>query len=172
MHLAIPFTLLMGSYVAAAPSIQHAQISVKITNMDVQNQVDTGHSLEELVKNQGGSGLKSLPFNFTLSARYAEAAVSLPFGFENLDGRDGLIRGELGFSTVFAFREGKLIYGNRALGPHLFEIFPPWTSLWTLKGENDSTFFDLIVTSPDSRESPNYFFELARSGKFTLVTSI
>lgn len=61
MHLAIPFTLLMRSFVAAAPSIQ---ISVEVTHMDAQNQADAVHSSEELVIIRGGPGHRNMPFNF------------------------------------------------------------------------------------------------------------
>lgn len=134
MHLAIPFTLLLGSCVAASPSIHHAQIKVEITDTDVQkNQVDALHSSEEPVMNQVGSGVKSLPYNFTLSARSLDGSRSLPFGFPS-SGGDGFIRGELGISTEFAFRGGRLITGDRALGYHLARNYPPWTSLWSLNG--------------------------------------
>lgn len=98
MHLAIPFTLLLGSYVAAALSIHHAQIRVDITNMDSQNHVDVLHSLEELVMNQIGLGLKSLSFNFTLSARSVKGSSSQPSGLA--EGSDDFTRGELGISTT------------------------------------------------------------------------
>ncbi len=133
MHLAIsPVTLLfLGSYVAAAPSIHHAQVSVGITNTDVQNPIDPLHSSEELVMSQLGSGSKSLRFNFTLSARAVKGSASLPFGFDTLDAPDGFAKGKLGITTEFAFRNGSLIIGNRGLGYNIAKIFPPWTSLWS-----------------------------------------
>lgn len=71
MHLAIP---LMGHFVAAAPSIQHAQISVEITNLDGQDQLDSLHSSEELVMNRTNQDdddlLENLAFNFTLGVQY------------------------------------------------------------------------------------------------------
>lgn len=139
--------------------------------MDAYDQADALHSSEELVMNDGGRGLNSLPFNFTLSARHANGPASLSFGFENLDGADGFVRGELGFRTEFAFRDGKLINGNRALGYHVARIFPPWTSLWSLKGEVHS-FLEFIAISRNSGGRPNHFLEFVRSGKFTSTASI
>ena len=60
MHLAKPSTFLMGSYVAAAPSILHAQTSAEVTNIDAYDQVDALHSSEELVMNNGGPGLRKI----------------------------------------------------------------------------------------------------------------
>lgn len=163
MYLAIPFTLLLGSYVAAAPSIHHAQVSVKVTNMDAYDQVDASHSSEELLMNAGGRGLKSLPFNFTLSGRHA-TGPSLLFGIEDLNAPDGFGRGELGFRTEFALRNGKLINGNRALGYHAARIFPPWTALSSLKGELHS-FPELIAIPQHAGGRPNFFLEFETSGK-------
>ena len=170
MRLAIPFTLLMGSYVAAAPSIQHAQISVEVTDVDAYDQVDALHASEELVINNGRPAFKSLPFNFTVRARQVYSPLSLPFGFKNLDAPSGFARGELGFRTEFAFRNGKLINGNRALGYHVARIFPPWTSLWSLK--DDVQFLELVATSQHSGGRVNHFLELEKSGEFTSIASI
>lgn len=172
MLLALPFTLLLGSYVAAAPSIHHAQIRVDITDINVQNHVDALHSSEELVMNQVGLGEKSLPFNFTLSARPVKGSASLPFGFATLDATDGLIRGELGFSTEFAFRNGRLITGDRALSYHLAEIFPPWTSLWSLNKEVPGPFIELIAISQASEGKLTHFLVFERNGKFTSGASM
>ncbi|MCJ1346821.1 hypothetical protein MMC31_005039 [Peltigera leucophlebia] len=162
MHLAIPFTLLMGSFVAAAPSIQHAQISVEVTNMDAQDQVDVLHPSDELVMNYGGpSDSKYLPFNFTLTAQYAQTnGVKLPFGFKDLN-INGFLRGELGFKTEFAFRNGKLINGNRALGNHPSFIFPPWTTLWPLNINEPNVFYNLNAFSKPSGEEQHYFIEFS-----------
>lgn len=165
MYLAIPFTLLLGSYVAAAPSIQHAQISVEVSsNMDAYDQVDALHSSEEPVMIDGERGLKSLPFNFTLTGRHASGSAVLPFGIQHLDARDGFARGELGFRTEFAFRHGKLIVGNRALGYHVARIFPPWTALWSLKSEPRS-FLELVAIPRHSGGRPDYFLKVERTGK-------
>lgn len=121
---------------------------------------------------QSRLGLKSLPFNFILSARHVNGpAANLPFGFEKLDAPDGFGRGELGFSTVFAFRDGKLINGNRALCFHPVEIFPPWPSLWSLKEAGHGTFLELIAISQDLGGRPNYFIEFVSSGKFISLAS-
>lgn len=164
MHLAILFAILMGSFVAAAPSVQHAQITVEVTNMDAQSQVDALHSSEELVMNNHWRQ-KSLPFNFTLSARYANGAThaTLSFGFRDLN-VDGFVKGELGFTTVFGLSGGKLINGNQALGYHPNFITPPWTSLWPLKTE-DSPLFDLVAISKSTRGKKNHFLEFANPRK-------
>lgn len=172
MHIAKPFILLMGSFVAAAPSIQHAQISVEVTNMDAQDQVDVLHSSDELVMNYGGqSDPKTLPFNFTLGAyRPGSPQNKLPFGFKELD--FGFPRGELGFKTEFAFRGGKLINGNRALGNHPNSIFPPWTTLWPLDLHEPNIHYDLNALSKPSGKEQLYFIEFGIPGKLTLVISI
>lgn len=165
MYLAVPFTLLMGSYVAAAPSIQHAQISVEVSsNMDAYDQIDALHSSEEPVMINGERALKSLPFNFTLTGRHAHGPAALPFGIENSNAPDGFNRGELGFRTEFALRHGKLIVGNRALGYHVARIFPPWSALWSLKSEPRS-FLELIAIPRQSGGRPVYFLELEGPGK-------
>lgn len=173
MHLTTAIVLLIGSLAAAAPSIQHAQISVEVIHTDAQNHADVVHSSVGTGTNNDGFGLKYLPFNFTLSARYANGGpTSLPFGFENLDvGSDGFVRGELGFPTVFAFREGKLINGNRALGGHVHRIFPGWTSLWSLERAVHRPWFELIAIPQPSTLKPRYYLEFERSGKSTLVSS-
>lgn len=169
MHLAIlPFTLLLGSYVAATPSIKHAQISVDITNMDAHDKVDALHPSEDrlVMQDVGYYGFPNLEFNFTLNARFANGPASLPFGFANLEGSDGFVRGQLGFRTEFAFRNGKLINGNRALGYHVARIFPPWTSLWSLKEGAVHSFPELIAIPQNSgRGKYNYFLEFVKSGK-------
>lgn len=125
MHLAILFPLLLGScsFVAAAPSAQHAQITVEVTNMDdapQNHQVDVLHSSQELpvTTNQDEDHYhKSLPFKFILRATNASGPIPtppherLPFGFRDLN-VDGFPRGELGFTTVFELRDGKLITGE------------------------------------------------------------
>lgn len=89
--------------------------------MDVQNEADALHSSEELAANDGETVLKNLPFNFTLNAGHVQGGpdARLPFGFENLNIGDSSNRGKLGFPTVFAFRDRKLITGNRALSYHV-----------------------------------------------------
>lgn len=174
MHLAIPFTLLLGSFVAAAPSFQHAQISVDITNMETQGQVDALYSSDELEVHHGGHHIhKDLPFNFTLSARHASGhpRAGLPFEFERLNGRDS-IRGELGFTTIFAFRDGKLISGNRALGYDPRRPWPPWTALWPLEIKEPVQFFHLIGVSESSGGILHYFIEFENRGKLTSGTFI
>lgn len=133
MHLARPFTLLMGSFVAAAPSIQPAQISVEITNMDAQDQVDALHSSEELVINCGDKdhpddpnwNAENLSCNFTLAVQSVDGVQygDLTFGFEDSHS-DPSVRGEIGFATEFAFRNGTLINGNKALGGHPTHVNP------------------------------------------------
>ena len=173
MRLVTHLTLLIASFAAAAPSVQHGQISVEATHTDVQNQADVVHSSEELGMNHGGFGLKNLPFNFTLSASYADGHPAWPLGFESLTIGDGLIRGELGFRTEFAFRDGKLINGNRALGAHLTKPWPGWTSLWSLEKKKDwHPWYDLIAIPKQSGGGTRHFVEFASSGKLTLVASI
>ena len=174
MHLAIPFTVLLGSFVAAAPSIQHAQISMEVTNTDAQDQVDVLHSSDELVMNHGGhSDHKNLHFNFTLSAHYPHPhgghGAKLPFGFKDLH-IHGFVRGELGFKTEFAFRHGKLINGNRALGNHPNYIFPPWTTLWPLNVGEPHVLYELNAVSDLSGK--HHFIKFADPGRLTSVASI
>ena len=140
--------------------------------MDVQNHVDALHSSEELVMNQVGSEVNSLPFNFTLSARSVKGSASLPFGFGTLDAPDGFIRGELGFRTEFAFRNGRLTSGDRALGYSLAKIFPPWTSLWSLNEEVPGSFIELIAVSQASGGKLTHFLVFERNGKFTSGASM
>lgn len=173
MHLTTAIALFIGSLAAAAPSTQHAQISVELTHTDAQNHADVVHSSVGTGTNNDAFGLKDLPFNFTLRTRYANGGLtSLPFGFEDLNVNDGFIRGELGFPTVFAFREGKLITGNRALGGHVARIFPGWTSLWSFKREGSPPGFDLIAIPQPSTLKPRYYLEFESSGKLSLVSSI
>ena len=155
----------MGSFIAAAPSVQHAQITVEVTNRDAQNQVDALHSSEELVMNNDGRQ-NSLPFNFTLRVRYANGATpaKLPFGFEDLN-VDGFVKGELGFPTVFALRDRKLITGNRALGYHPNFITPPWSSLWPLKIQEPNVLFDLVAISKSIGGKKHHSLEFAEAGK-------
>lgn len=174
MHLAIPFTLLVGSYVAAAASIQHAQISVEITNGDAQDQVDFLHSSDELVMNHGGhNDRKNLPFNFTLSAHYAREGPNrkLDFGFKDLN-IHGFVKGELGFKTEFAFRNGKLINGNSALGNHPNYIFPPWTTLWPLSLTEPHVHYNLNIIPGPPGKVKHYFIESPNPGRLTSVASI
>lgn len=172
MHLTTVIVLFIGSLVAAAPSIQHGKISVEVIHTDAENHADVVHSSVGTGTNNDGFGLKYLPFNFTLSARYANGRpTSLPFGFENWGGNDGFVRGELGFPTVFEFRDGKLINGNRALGGHPHTIFPGWTSLWSLKREVHRPWFDLIAIPQLSTLKPRYYLEFERSGKSTIVST-
>lgn len=173
MRLATHFTLLIASFAAAAPSVQHAQISVEVTHTDVQNQADVVHSSEELGMNHGEFGHKDLPFNFTLDLRYANGQPALPFGFETLNVGDGFVRGELGFRTEFAFLDGKLINGNRALGGHVTKPWPGWTSLWSLEKRGDwHPWYDLIAIPKESGGRTRYFVEFASNGKLTLVASL
>lgn len=61
----------------------------------------------ELGTNDDLPGQKDLPFNFTLRARYVNGGPgSLPFGFRNLDGRDGTIRGDLASTPFLHFSTG------------------------------------------------------------------
>lgn len=178
MHLAIHLTLLMGSCIVAAIPIQHAQISVEITSMDGQDQLDALHSTEGLVMNRTSQDddddlLENLPFNFTLGVQYVNRRggqdKDLDFGFDDSKA-DTFVRGELGFSTEFAFLDGKLINGNKALGIHPRPISPGWTSLRSLKDDTPSSIFDLLVYSTGSGERQRYVIEFANSGKFTSVT--
>lgn len=116
----------MGSFVAATPSIQDAQISVEVTNMDAQG----------------------------LSAHHANGGycAKLPFGLEDLN-VDGFVRGELGFTTEFALQNGKLINGNSALGSHPKPIYPSWSSLWSLK--TNQPIFDLVAFLYHQEEGNN-----------------
>lgn len=185
MHLAIPFTLLMGYFVAAAPSIQHAQISVEITNMDAQDQVDALHSSEELVMNYADQDHpddpdwdpENLPFNFTLGVQYVDGSQyggqyeDLSFGFEDLQA-DPSVWGKIGFRTEFAFRNGALINGNKALGSHPTHVNPGWTSLWPLKKENEHKIFFLLAWSKNLRGKRHYSLEFSTSGKSLSVASI
>ena len=173
----------MGSFVAAAPSIQHAQISVEITNMDAQDQVDALHSSEELVMNGADNpddpdlDPENRPFNFTLGVQYFNRGQDggldhhLSFGFEDLKG-DTFGRGEIGFPTEWAFRNGKLINGNKALGIHPNHANPGWTSLWPLEEENSKKIFDLLVWSIQIRGKLHYALQFGTSGKSISVASI
>lgn len=114
MHLAMNLTLLVGSFVVAAPSIQHAQISVEITSMDGQDQLDALHSSEGLVMNRTSQDddddlLENLPFKFTLGVQYVNRRggqdKDLHFGIDDSKA-DTFVRGELGFATEFAFLDG------------------------------------------------------------------
>lgn len=158
MHLAIvSFTLLLGYYAAASPSIYHAQIQVKIKDMDFQeNQVDV-HLSEELAKNhQTVHVLNTPPYNFTISACSFDGIYALPFGFPRL-GSDGSIRGELGSITEFTLREGRWITGNRGLGYNSARVYPPWTSLWSLDKEYEISLFKLTAIPQDYNEDLTRF---------------
>lgn len=172
MHLAIPFALLMGPFAAAAPSFQHVQISVEVTHTDSQNQADALHSSGKPVMNYDGPGLSYLPFNFTLIASKATGShkVELPFGFADLTLPDGLARGELGYDTEFALRNGKLINGNRALAWHVAKVFPPWTSLWSYDKGKTHFYLDFVAI-PHLSEGKQYFLENPARRKLTSVAS-
>lgn len=72
MHLAIPFTLVMGSFAAAAPSFQHAQIKVEATHSGSKNQAEALYSSgKQVITDDDGPRLSNLPFNFTLIAHIA-----------------------------------------------------------------------------------------------------
>lgn len=97
MYLVIHFTFVLGSLAATTPPIQHAQISIEVTQTGVHKKADVAHPSEEL-------GMEYLKSNSILSARYANGdPASLHFRFENLDDRDGLTRGELGFPSCSPF---------------------------------------------------------------------
>lgn len=173
MHLAIPFTLLMGSFAAAAPSFQHAQISVEVTHTDSENQADALFSSRKQVINDDGPGLSNLPFNFTLIAHIALGIhkSKLPFGFADLTLRDGFNRGELGYETEFALLNGKLRNGNRALAWHVAKILPPWTSLWSFNEEELHKYLDFVAVPHSSGEKKPYFLEFVSTRKLTSVAS-
>lgn len=144
--------------------------------MDDQNQIDAPHSLEELAMNRTNQDdddpLENLPFNFTLGARYINRDrgqdEGLNFGFDDSEA-DSFVRGELGSATEFAFLDGKLIYGNKALGIHPHPISPGWTSLRSLKDDAPRLIFDLLVCSTGSGGRQHYVIEFANSGKLTSV---
>lgn len=127
MRLVTHFTFVLGSLAATTPPIQYAQISIEVIQTDVYKDADVAHPSEEL-------GMEYLQSNSILSARYANGdPASLHFRFENLDDRDGLTRGELGFPIMFAFRAAGgdfyTLNGKRALGSHMARIWPGWASL-------------------------------------------
>lgn len=177
MHLATLFTLVLGSFVAAAPSTQHAQITVEISNTDdaPQNQLDALHpSSQELpvtttASNQGGGPYETtLPFKFILRATHAKItnppSATLPFGFRDLKA-GGWPKGELGFTTVFELRNGKLLTsGNRGLGYHPHAIYPPWTSVHRLDPEVFSGF-DLVAFSIFAGGRIRHFLQFEKQGK-------
>lgn len=173
MHLAIPITLLIGSFAAAAPSFQHAQISVEVTHTDSEIQADALYSLGKQVINDDGPRLSNLPFNFTLIAHIALGIQKskLPFGFADLTIRDGFNRGELGYETEFALLNGKLRNGNRALAWHVAKILPPWTSLWSFNEEELHKYFDFVAAPHLSGEKKHYFLEFISTRKLTSVAS-
>lgn len=171
MHLAIPFTLLMGSFAVAAPSFQHAQINVEATHTGSKNQADALYSSEKQVMNDDGSRLSNLPFNFTLIAHIALGIhkSKLPFGFADLTLEDGFNRGELGYETEFALLDGKLRNGNRALAWHVAKILPPWTSLWSFNKEELHKYLDFVAVPHLSGEKEHYFLEFISTRKLTSV---
>ena len=116
---------------------------------------------------------ENLSFNFTLGVQYANRGQDkdLSFGFEDLKG-DTFVRGEIGFATEFAFRNGNLINGNKALGIHPNHANPGWTSLWPLKKEGSDKIFDLLVWSKHLRGKLHYSLEFTTSGKSLSVASI
>lgn len=171
MHLAIPFTLLIGSFAAAAPSFQHAQINLEATHSGFKNQADTLYSLGNTQAiNDDVPRLSNLPFNFTLVAHIALGIhkSKLPFGFADLSMKDGFNRGELGYETEFALLNGKLRNGNRALAWHVAKILPPWTSLWTFNEEELHKYFDFVAVPHLSGEKEHYFLEFISTRKLTL----
>lgn len=181
MHLVIPFTLLIGSILAAAASIQHTQISVEITNTDAQDHVDARHSSEPklVMKPADQDYPENLSFNFTLGVQYVHRGQdggqnkNPSFGFKDLEGDNVVVRGEIGFATEFAFRNGKLINGNKALGTHPSHISPGWTSLFPLKGDKpDTDVFDLLVWPQKLDGKEKYVLEFANTGKLTSLASI
>lgn len=167
MHLAIPLTLYMGSFAAAAPSFQHAQISVEVTHTNFQNQADALHSSGKPVMNEDAPPFSHLPFNFTLIARNVHGTLRLPFGFADLTLADGLARGELGYATEFALHDRKLINGNRGLAYHEAKILPPWTSLWTF--DKPHRYLEFAAIPNPSEKGEQYVLEFAASRKLTLV---
>ena len=172
MYLAIPLILLLGPFAAAAPSFQHAQISVDVTHTNVQNQADALHSsLGKPVMNEDEPPFSSLPFNFTLNARNVHGALRwLPVGFADLTLPDGLARAELGYETEFALRDGKLINGNRALQYHVAKVFPPWLSLWSL--DNPPQYLIFAAFPNPLKGGEQYVLKLTAGRKSTLVISI
>lgn len=171
MHLAIPFTLLMGSFAVAAPSFQHVQINVEATHSGSKNQADALYSLEKQMINDDGPRLSNLTFNFTLTAHIALGIQKskLPFGFADLTERDGFNRGELGYETEFALLNGKLRNGNRALAWHEAKILPPWTSLWSFNEEELHKYFDFVAVPHLLGEKEHYFLEFISTRKLTSV---
>lgn len=172
MHLAVPFILLMGSFVGAALSIQQAQLSIEVKNIDTKDKFDVLRSSQELVMDHDRNyDRKTLRFKFTILAySFYGAHGGQPggqhLGFEDLNVH-GFVRGELGFTTDFALRNGKLINGNRALGNHPSYIYPPWTTLWPLNLKEPHIFHDLVAVSKSAGNKQVYDLELANSGKLT-----
>lgn len=93
----------------------------------------------------------------------------LPFAFADLTLADGIARGELGYDTEFALRDGKLINGNRALAYHEAKILPPWTSLWSF--DKPHRYFDLAAFPNPLENGELYVLEFAASRKLTLGAS-
>lgn len=138
----------------------------------LQNQLDALHSSQELLvttNHERGHGEKSRQFKFTLIVTYANGATpphaTLSFGFRDLNS-NGFPRGELGFTTMFELRDGKLITGdNRGPGYHPAAIAPSWTSLWSLKTKEDLTF-DLVAISISAGGRIRHFLEFEKSGRW------
>lgn len=169
MHLTIPFTLLMGSFVAAAPSFQHAQINVEVARSGSKTQADDLYFSGKQAINDDGPRHSNLPFNFTLIAHIALGIhkSKLSFGFADLTMKDGFNRGELGYETEFALLNGKLRNGNRALAWHVAKILPPWTSLWSFNEEELHKYFDFVAVPHLSGEKDHYFLEFLSTRKST-----
>lgn len=120
--------------------------------------------------NEDEPRFSSLPFNFTLNARNVHGALRwLPVGFEDLTLADGLARAELGYSTEFALRDGKLINGNRAIQYHRAKVFPPWLSLWSLDKPRQYLIFAAFPNPLEGGEE--YVLKLTAGRKLTLIAS-
>lgn len=168
MRLALPVTLFVGTFAAAAPSFQYTQISVDVAHPHVQNQADALHSSGKPVMNKDEPYHSSLPYNFTLIARNVHGR-RLPFGFADLTLADGFARAELGYDTEFALRDEKLINGNRALEYHVAKVFPPWLSLWSL--DLPHKYLDFAAFPNPLEGGGKYVLKLPAGRKLTLVVS-
>lgn len=189
MYVAIPITLIFGSFAAAAatPSFQHGRIRVDCVThtTNLQNQANnlpssqSGIQLQQPVMSteDDETPLSSLPFNFTLFARNLNgtAAVAttttttlpgLPVGFADLTLADGHARAELGYETEFALRDGKLINGNRGLEYHIAKVFPPWLSLWSFDKRHTYLTFAAYPNPVEEAGREHYLLKLTASRKF------
>lgn len=191
MYVAIPLTLIFGSFAAAAatPSFQHGRVrvdGVKHTT-NFQNQANNLPSSQSgdvklceqpvMITEDDELPLSSLPFNFTLFARSVNGAAAaatktttlpgLPVGFADLTLADGHARVELGYETEFALRDGKLINGNRGLEYHIAKVFPPWLSLWSFdKRHTYLTFAAYPYPVEEGGGRDQYLLKLTASRKF------